>query len=176
MKRTNFTAWLLILAGIFLLLNHFDLVGTNRSFFAIIISIFISVVYINKTIGNTNLNGLFGAVFFSSFTLVLLCMEFKLIPINDLLGAGIVLLILGFSNLISFIFRGHPASNIIWAIIMFVIGIPFLIGFFDIAPLWMVEECYTTYWPIILIFAGLVILIDRMMRRKKIKPNNSFHQ
>lgn len=176
MKRSNVTAWLLILAGLFLLLNHFDLIGSNRSFFAIIFSLFLSIIYINKTIGDARRNGLFGAVFFSSFTLILLGMEFKFIPIDDRLGAGLVLLSLALSNIISFFFNGHKVSNLIWAFVLIVVGLPFLIGFFEIAPIWLIEEYYTTYWPIILIFAGVVILIERIMRRRKIKPKNSFHR
>lgn len=176
MKRSNVTAWLLILAGLFLLLNYFDLIGTNRSYIAIALTLFLSVVFINKTINNEQLTGLFGAVFFSFFTLILLGMEFKLIPIDDRLGGGLLLINLGLANLVVFTFSGHRASNLIWAFVLILLGLPFIIGFFGAAPFWQIEDYYTTFWPVVLIFAGLVLLIDRILRTKKIKPKDSFHQ
>jgi len=152
------------------------MIGSNRSFIAIIISLFLSAVYINKTIRDPQHSGLFGSVFFSIVTLILLGMEVKLIPIDDRLGGGLLLLNMGLSNLVVFMFRGHQASNLIWAFVLSLVGLPFIIGFFEAAPLWLIEDYYITYWPIILIFAGLVILIDRMVRRKKNKPKDSFHQ
>ncbi len=177
MKRSkNVTAWLLILAGLFLLLNHFNIIGSNRSLIAILITLFLSAVYINKCIRDEQRAGLFGSVFFSLFTFILLGMEFKLIPIDDRLGGGLLLINLGIANLVVFIFRGHHASNLIWAFVLWLVGLPFIIGFLEAAPLWLIEDYYVTYWPIVLIFAGLVILIDRMLRRRKTKPKESFHQ
>jgi len=175
MKRSNLTAWLLILAGGFLLLNHFGLFLFNRAVIAIIISIFFSIVFINRAIHNSDRKGMVGAGFFTLLAIVLVGMQLGLFPVDDRLGAGLVLLSLGFSNLIYYLVTRNKISNLIWAFIFIAIGIPFLIGYYDLMPLWIIEDYYATYWPGLLIFIGLVVLIDGLLRRRRKVSDDSYH-
>ena len=175
MKRSNLTAWLLILAGGFLLLNYFGLFLFDRAVIAIIISIFFTIVFINRATHSSDKKGMVGAGFFMLLAIILISMQFRLLPINDRLGAGLVLLSLGLSNLIYYLVTRNKISNLIWAFIFIAIGIPFLIGFYDLVPLWIIEDYYVTYWPGLLIFIGLVVLIDSLLRRRKKVSDDSFH-
>ncbi len=177
MRKSKLTAWLLIFFGVVLFLNHFDLFAFSRLTIAEGLSLLLAVVFINRSIHNPDRKGLLGAVFFIFFLLILLAMQIRIIPVNDPLGSGLVLLSLSFSNLVCFIAGRKKMSNLIWTFLFLAGGLPFLINYFDLMPLWIVEDFYSTYWPAILIIVGVIVLADSFFKRKKSKPDteNTYH-
>ena len=171
MRKSKLTAWLLIFFGVVLFLNHFDLFTFSRLIIAEGLSLLLAVVFINRSIHNPERKGLFGAVFFILFLVILLAMQIRIIPVNDPLGSGLVLLSLSLSNFVCFLFGRKKTSNLIWTFLFFAGGIPFIINYFDLMPIWIVEDYYSTYWPALLILVGIIILADSLLKRKKTKPD-----
>jgi len=176
MRRSNFTAWLLIFAGSFLLLNYFDVLEFNRAMGALLASLFLSAVFIQRALVTNPRRGLIGSTFFILLSLMLIGMQAGFIPVDDRLGGGLLLVSLGLANLVCYFVTRYRVSNLIWGFIFILAGTPFLIGYFEWLPLWMVEDYYTTYWPALLIFIGVVVLIDGIRRKRKQQPENSYHK
>ncbi len=171
MRKSKLTAWLLIFFGVVLFLNHFDLFDFSRLTIAEGLSLLLAVVFINRSLHNSDRKGILGAVFFILFLMILLAMQIGIIPVNDRLGSGLVLLSLSLSNLVCFLVGRKKMSNLIWTFLFFVGGLPFIINYFDLMPLWIVEDFYSTYWPALLILIGVIILADSFIKRKKSKPD-----
>ncbi len=178
MRRSKLTAWLLIIFGALLFLNHFDLFSFSRITLFEGLSLLLALIFLNRTVRHPNRKGLLGTVFFSLFLLLLIGMQIGLIPINDALGSGLVLLSLALANLICFLAGRKKMSNLIWSFLFIAGGVPFIIDYFNLMPLWIVEEFYSTYWPAILIIIGVIVLADNFFKQRKSKAENapdSFH-
>ncbi len=175
MKRTNWTAWLLIGAGVVLLLNHFNLLDSNRVTTALFLSAFLIFVFVNRARQNPHRKGIIGAVFFTAFFMILLFMKMGWLPVDDRLGSGLLLVSLGFANLVYFLITKRKFSNFVYAIIFIVIGIPFIIGYYRWMDLWELENLYTVYWPVILIIVGLALLIDGYVKHTAAKRKLNSH-
>ena len=175
MNRSNITAWLLIIIGGFLLLNYFNLFHFERGTVAIAASFILTLLFFNRTIHNPNRKGLLGTTFFLIMTILLAGMQFGYFPVDDRLGGGIVLVSLGISNLICYVFTRNKISNLVWAFVFIALGSPFIIGYYKLMPLWIVENYYMTYWPGLLIIIGVVVLIDGILRKRIKEPNKTHH-
>ena len=177
MRSSKLTAWLLIFFGVVLFLNHFDWIAFSRISIFEGISLLLALVFISRAIHQPQRKGILGAVFFSLFLLILLAMQIGFIPVSDPLGSGLVLLSLSLANLICFLAGRKKMSNLIWTFLFFAGGIPFIIDFFKVMPLWIVEDFYSTYWPAILIIIGVIVLLDSFFKQKKAKSGSgdTFH-
>ena len=177
MKRSNWTAWLLIIAGGVLLLNHFQLFHLNRALGTILLAGFLAIVFFNRALHHPERKGILGGTFFFFVLLILLFMQFGQIPVNDRLGSGLILLALAFANFINYFVSRQKTSNIIYAVIFAVVGAPLIISYYQLLPNWKLEDLYTTYRPVILIIIGLAVLTDGFSRRsgRRIK-RNEIHQ
>lgn len=174
MRNSNFTAWLLIAVGSFLMLNYFEVLEFNRGLISILISLFLSAVFIQRALTSKPRRGIIGATFFISLSAILIAMQSGILPVDDQLGGGLVLIGLGLANLLCYLFTRRKISNIIWGTIFILIGLPFIIGYFQLMPIWLLEDYYTTYWPTLLIFIGLIVLIDGILRKRRQNPPKTF--
>lgn len=178
MTRSNTTAWILIIAGSLLILNYFGLLSMSRANAAILISSFLAIVFIIKASRNKNRKGIFGSTFFSLFCVILISMRLDLVPIDDKLGAGLVIVSLAIANLANFIFSSRKISHLIWAFIYTAIALPLIIAYYKVIPMENIGAFYETYWPAILILIGASVILDSFFRRRRKlseSKNSSFH-
>jgi len=167
MRRHNVTAILLIVFGVLLIFNQFDLIYFSRLNIFITGSIFLGIVLLNKGFKNPQKKGLLGGSFFISFALILVLMRIGFLPINDQVGTGMIFVLLGLANIIYFLVYPKRTANIIFAILFLLLGLPFLLTYYDVLSVWMVEDYFITYWPALLIIIGLGLLVDGMLKRKQ---------
>ncbi len=171
MKRTNWSGWLFIGLGVALLLNHFNLLESNKVTSALILSAFLIFVFVKRARQHPRHKGIIGAVFFTAFFLIILFMNMGWLPIDDRLGSGLIILALGFANLVYYVITKLKISNLVFAIIFSVIGIPFVVSYFKWMEAWELESIYSVYWPVILILIGLAVLADGLFRHMAAKRN-----
>ncbi len=161
--------------GVALLLNHFNLLENNRVTSALILSAFLVFVFIKRAQQHALHKGIIGSVFFTSLFIIILFMKMGWLPVDDRLGSGLVLLALGFANLVYYFITKLKITNLVYALVLFVIGIPFVVSYFKWMEAWELESIYTVYWPVLLIIIGLAILADSLFKRAALrrKLNNS---
>ena len=167
MRRHNFLAIVLIVFGLLLILNQFDLIYFSRLNIFITGSAFLGIVLLNKGFNHPMKKGILGGSFFVFFAVILVFMRMGFLPINDQIGTGIIFVLLGLANIIYFLVYPKKTANIIFAILFLLLGLPFLLTYYDVLSVWMVEDYFITYWPALLIIFGLGLLIDGMLKRKQ---------
>jgi len=167
MHRSNITAWVFILLGLLLLLNQFDILFFNRFNVALLGSILLGALLLNKGLHHPFRKGILGGSFFLLFALILILMKLGYIPINDLLGSGLVLIMLGLANIIYFFSFHQRVANIVFALLFSLLGLPFILGYYETLPGWMLEDYFFTYWPVVLILVGAGILLGGSHRKQQ---------
>lgn len=167
MKRSYFFPILLIVLGCILLLNQFDLLGVTRPYIFITGSALIGMLMIRKATLNPSRDGLLGGSFFILFALILLFLDWGVFPYYDYLIIGLIFIALGISNIIYYGFTQKTFNNVTFGIVFSVAGTPFIIMYFQSLSWWDVWDVFYTYWPILLITAGVGFLLDGVFKKAK---------
>ena len=167
MKRSYVFPILLISVGIILLLNQFDLVEFSVAYTIILGSVVIGGFMLRKAYFSETRQGLLGGSFFILFAIVMLSLDFGFIPFYDNLILGIIIVCLGLSNFIFYIFTRKSFNNITFGIIFSAIGLPFIIMYYTSVDMWDVADIFSSYWPLLLITAGFGFLLDGMFKKAK---------
>ena len=167
MKRNGWAGWILILFGVLLLLAQFDWFSLNRFVIALIITLFLSVLFLNKGLIHPQKKGILSGSFFLLISLQLILMRLGVFPINDTVGFGLVVINLGLANFIYFIMARQKIGNIVAGLIFVLLGAPPVAGYYDLIPYLDLEYYYSTYWPLLLILIGLGLLIDGYIKRSQ---------
>ena len=167
MKRSYVFPILLISVGIILLLNQFDLVEFSVAYTIILGSVVIGGFMLRKAYFSETRQGLLGGSFFILFAIVMLSLDFGFIPFYDNLILGIIIVCLGLSNFIFYIFTRKSFNNVTFGIIFSAIGLPFIIMYYTSVDMWDVADIFSSYWPLLLITAGFGFLLDGMFKKAK---------
>lgn len=167
MKRNGWAGWILILFGVLLLLAQFDWFSLNRFVIALIITLFLSVLFLNKGLNHPLKKGILSGSFFLLVSLQLILMRFGVFPINDAVGFGLLIINLGLANFIYFIAARQKIGNIFAGLIFILLGAPPLAGYYEYIPNVDLDYYYSTYWPLLLILIGLGLLIDGYIKRSR---------
>ena len=167
MKRSYIFPILLISVGIILLLNQFDLVEFSVAYTIILGSVVIGGFMLRKAYFSETRQGLLGGSFFILFAIVMLSLDFGFIPFYDNLILGIIIVCLGLSNFIFYIFTRKSFNNVTFGIIFSAIGLPFIIMYYTSVDMWDVADIFSSYWPLLLITAGFGFLLDGMFKKAK---------
>ncbi len=165
MKRNGLAGWILILFGALLLLAQFDWFSLNRFVIALIITLFLSALFLNKGLSHPLKKGILSGSFFLLVSLQLILMRLGVFPINDTVGFGLMAINLGLANFIYFMATRNRIGNIFAGLIFILLGLPPLAGYYQYIPYMDLEYYYSTYWPLLLIIIGLGLLIDGYVKR-----------
>lgn len=160
------SAWIFIIIGVLLLLNQFDLLFFDRFTIVFAGSVLFGVLLLNKSYKHPLKKGILGGTFFILFAVILLLMRFNFLPVNDKVGTGLIFVLLGFSNIIYFLFYPKKTANIIYALLFLLLSAPLFLDYYSVMPGWMLEHYFATYWPVFLILIGLGLLLEGLRRRK----------
>lgn len=164
--RKPFTAWILILIGIMLLLNQFGLLFFDRFNIVLVGSILFGILLLNKSYKHPLKKGILGGTFFLLLAFILVLMRFNFLPVNDQVGIGLIFVLLGLSNIIYFLFYPKKTANIIYALLFLLLSAPLFLDYYNVLPGWMLEHYFITYWPAILILIGAGLLLEGLRRRQ----------
>jgi len=167
MKKSYFFPITLIVIGALLLLNQFYLIEFSRPYIFIIGFAILGAVLIRKAFLNPTRKGLLGGSFFLLLAIELLLMDFGYIPVYDALIFPMLLIPLGISNLVYYSFNRTSFTNVTFGIIFTLAGLPFLVFHFGSISYWEISDTISTYWPVLLITAGLGFLIEGMFKKAK---------
>ncbi len=165
MKKSNISAWLLILVGVLLLLNQLDYLNFSRGNFLIIACFFLGVVLLNKGFNNSDRKGILGGSFFILEGASLLLMQLGYLPKLDSLGWGLFFMNIGLANIVYYLFKRTHFSNLTTGLIFILLGVPFVAATYDLIRVWMIADVLSVYWPIILIIIGAGLLIEGVVKR-----------
>jgi len=167
MKRNGLAGWILILFGALLLLGQFDWFSLNRFVIVLIITLFLSILFLNKGFSHPLKKGVLSGSFFLLASLQLVLMRVGVFPINDAVGFGLLSVDLGLANFIYFMVSKKRIGNIFAGLIFILLGLPPLAGYYQYIPYMDLEYYYATYWPLLLILVGLGLLIDGYVKRSR---------
>lgn len=165
MKKSNISAWLLILIGVVLLFNQLDFIRFSRGNFLIIACFFLGVVLLNKGFNSSERKGILGGSFFILEGSALLLMQMGYLPKLDSVGWGILFINIGLANIIYYLFKQTHFSNLTIGLIFVLLGIPFVAAAYDLIRVWMIADILSVYWPVILILIGAGLLIEGMVKK-----------
>jgi hypothetical protein len=168
MKKSYFFPVTLIVIGTLLLLNQFDLLELSRPFvFVLVLSLILGAVLIRKALLTPSRKGILGGSFFILLAIGLLLMDFDYIPKDDILVFPMLLIPLGLANLIYFSFNRSSFTNVTFGIVFILASLPILIFYYGSIPYWEISDTISTYWPVLLITAGLGFLIEGVLKKAK---------
>ena len=173
MRRSNIAAWALIVLGALLLLHQFDIVWMSKANLMIAAFLFLGAILLVRGYDHPQKRGILGGSFFLLLGLMFLFMRLNVLPTEDMLGAGLIFIALGLANLIFFFITRTRVANVNWAIIFLFIGAPFLIVHYNYMPDWELIDYFRTYWPVLLILIGALLLIESFVKRAKTAQSDS---
>ncbi len=168
MNSQRWIGVILILIGGLMLLHQLDLFYLTGDRLIAIISLLVGVAMLRKSIDHPERKGLLGGSFFTLFALSLFIFDFSLRPFARPLFLGDLFIVLAVSNLIYFLFSGMSKSLNIFMFFFFgAIGGTMIAVYYDLIDVWELDEVVSTYWPVVLIVIGLLIIIDGMTSHRK---------
>ncbi|MEJ2545549.1 MAG: DUF5668 domain-containing protein [Calditrichaceae bacterium] len=170
MENRVIVAWILIALGSIILLNQIDLFNLNTPNIIALISLAWGSILLLRGWKHSVHKGIFGGTFFILLSMSIFLMQFNYFPINDVFAVGIIFVNLGIAHLVYFAVRRAKVSNLIFAIIFILIGTPLIAYEYYYISFWEVQDIFSTYWPILLILAGVGLLAEGLM--KYYKRNN----
>ena len=171
MDKKKLSAWGLIILGAVLLSMQLGIIVPSRSTVIILISIFIGVMFFSRGLNHIKHKGILGGSFFLLLAITLTLMKLNVLPSEDQLGVSLIILDLAAANFIYYLFQRDTLSNIIVGFVFLVIGLIVFIDYYDVLPLWLTIDLVQTYWPVILIVIGVIILSKATINNKN-KSNN----
>ena len=168
MNHQRIVGVILLIAGALLLahqLEWFDLSGQN---FIGILSLLIGLSFFKKALANPERQGVLGGTFFVLFGLAVLFMNVSTGPFKRALLVGIIFVCLAIANLAYFLATSWKRNINIFMFFFFgAIGGSVLAVYYNVIDVWQFEDLASTYWPIILIVLGAIILIDSLVQKNK---------
>ncbi|KAA3617481.1 MAG: hypothetical protein D8M58_02055 [Calditrichaeota bacterium] len=169
MNKSYFFPLALIAVGTILLVNQFDLLNFTLPYLLIVGFAILGVLLIRKAFLTPSRKGLLGGSFFILIASLLLMMDLGIMPIpsQDAMIFPMLLIPLGLSNLIYYAFTRSSFSNVTFGVIFILAALPVLFFYYSSIPFWEVSDIVSTYWPVLLITAGLGFLIDGMLKKAK---------
>jgi len=167
MKKSYAFPIILITIGVVLLLNQFDLLHFSLAYIIILGSAVIGGFMLRKALDSETRQGLLGGSFFVFLALTLFFVDLGIIPLYDNLIMGIIIVCLGISNFIYYIFTRKSFNNVTFGLIFSALGIPFVIMFFTAADVYDIADVFSSYWPLLIITAGFGFLLDGMFKKAK---------
>jgi hypothetical protein len=125
------------------------------------------VIFFSRGLHQPKHKGILGGTFFLLLAITLLFMKIGVLPADDQLGVALIILDLAAANFIYYLFQREHVSNIISGFIFLVIGAIIFIDYYNVLPLWLTVDLLQTYWPVILIVIGLILLSKATLNNKK---------
>ncbi|GAB4367549.1 MAG: hypothetical protein Kow0042_08280 [Calditrichia bacterium] len=167
MKNSKIAGFILIIAGLLILLHNADIEVLNWDLLKGLLPLIFGVYLFSKGISHPQKKGIFGGSWFVLLGIYLLLDGFHIIEISRGLTISVLTMVTGISFLVAFIFRRNSWAYLLTGTLVLFIGLFFLLVHLYILPGYLLIEVVDRYWPILLILLGLFIIIDGL---KKIKP------
>lgn len=167
MTKNYFFPVLLIIIGSLLLLNQFDLFEISRPHIFIASAFLIGILLLRKSFLSKERKGIIGGSFFILMGMILLSLDLGFIPYYDHLIIGLILVALGLTNFINYIFTRKSFNSITFGVVFCFLGLPFMIMYYGSFSMWDIADTFYTYWPILLITAGIGFLLDGLVKKAK---------
>jgi hypothetical protein len=168
MKKQYWPAFLLILAGVLLLLYQMDLFYFSRADLFSYGLTFVGIILLANSFNRPNRKGIFGGVFFTSFGVSMIFMREYIFPRDDEFGFAAFFLALALANFATIPFKTEKTTNLVWGVIFGAVGGALLWASLGYVPTWYIYELLETYWPVILIMIGAGVIYKSYYRSRKL--------
>lgn len=167
MRKQYMPAIILIAIGALLLLYQMDLFYFSKSDFISYGMIIIGIIFLVNSFNRTDRKGIFGGVFFTVFGGSMLLMREYVFPRDDEIGFAAFFVALALANFAYLPFKKEKSTNFVWGIIFGVIGGLLLWTYFGYYPSWYMYDMIETYWPLVLILIGSVMIYKAYARKRE---------
>ncbi len=170
MNNQRMTGILLLIAGFLLLAFQLDWFDFRGPTFVAFISLLIGVSMLKKATSHPERKGTLGGTFFVLFAIFLFLTDISTLvrPIPRPLLIGSIFSCLAIANLVYFLVTHWQRNLNLFMFFFFgAIGGSILMVYYQIIDVWQFEEIASTYWPVLLIILGAIILIDSMVQKQK---------
>jgi hypothetical protein len=173
MHRSEWPAWILIIAGVVLLLYQLDYIELTRadlfSYGFLILGFLLAV----KAIQRPDRRGLFGAVFFINKFAIKKNITLRGFVRDDEFAVATLFLSLALANFVLFMVSRNRWVNFTWGVICAVTGAAVLSIHMGYYPQWYIYDMMEQYWPVALILLGLTIILRAFKRRSEDTPHHT---
>jgi hypothetical protein len=163
----------LIAFGAYLLFYQLDYVSFHWEDVITYGFILIGFIMILNAFDREDRRGILGGVFFISYGAALSLMRFDVVYPDDNFGYGTFFLALALANLVFYLFKQERTQNLVWSVIYGSAGTVFMLIYFGYFHPWMVEDQLETYWPLVLILVGLVLIFKALRHRNTVSVNGA---
>ena len=159
MRKNYWFGIILIFIGVLLLLNETEIIDLEWFDVVFYSFIVIGLLKISNGWSRADKRGILGGTFFLTFGLLMELISNHYLISDDEFVLAIFSLSLALANLVYFAFRHDRWNNLTWAVIFGVVGGLFLIAYIGYYPRWYIYEVLETYWPVVIILFGVIILL-----------------
>ena len=166
MAKQSVTAIILIAVGSLLFLEQLDILYLSSKDYFVYGAIIGGILWFINGINREDKKGVLGGSFFFSFGIVMWMMRNYYFVRDDEFGLASFFLCLALANFVYFIFKRNSTNNVIFGVIFAVLGGGFLLSYFHYYPLWRFFDHIESYWPVVLIAFGLVLLFKGLKKRE----------
>jgi hypothetical protein len=165
-EKRKISAWALIIFGFIILSMQLNIISPSQLTTVIFISFFIGVLLFYKGLNHVRNKGIIGGSFFLMLAFTLSLLKLKIIPSDNQLIISLIIFDHAAANFIYCLFQRDHLSNIIFGFISLFIGSILLIDYYEVIPMWLIVDLLQTYWPVILITIGILILTKSAIAKK----------
>ena len=166
MDRTPWPAWILIVSGVVRLLHQLDYFEFNRANLFSYGFLLLGILFAIKAFKRPDRQGIFGAVFFLSYGIILTFIRYRVFVRDDEFAVATLLLSLALANFVLFLMHRERWLNFTWGIITGLAGAAILSIQMGYYPHWYIYDLLEEYWPVALILLGLTIILKSYMRSR----------
>jgi hypothetical protein len=166
MDKRKISAWSLIVFGAIFLSMQLNIITPSKLTTVIFVSIFIGGLLFYKGLNHKKNKGIIGGSFFLMLAFTLSLLKLEIIPTDDQLIIALIIFDHAAANFIYYLFQREYMSNIVFGFISLFIGSVLLIDYYEVIPMWLTVDLLQTYWPVILIAIGILILTKSAIAKK----------
>jgi len=167
MENRVAVAWILIVIGSIILFHQTELIQLNTANIISLLSMGWGIILLLRGWKHPDHKGIFGGTFFTILGISIFLMHYEYFPIADLFALGIILIDLGIAHLVYFAFVKSKISNLVFAVIFILTGLPFMAYEYYYISVWEIRDIFSTFWPILLILVGVGFLGEGLIRHFK---------
>ncbi len=168
MNQQRIVGFLLLFAGVILLIHQLGWVDLSGRHFIGALSILVGLSFYRKAMAHPQHQGVFGGTFFVTFGLALMFFDVTMGLYHRALLVGLLFSSLALANLSAFVFSNWQRNVNLFLFFFFgAIGGSILMVYFNVLDVWEFEAFASRYWPVIFIVLGFMILIDSVWQKRK---------
>jgi len=167
MNRSVIFPVILIVTGILLLLNQWDIYEFSRPHTIILIFVFLGVIFGRKAYLSPTRSGIAAASFFGLMAVAIFLMDINVLPISNESGFAAITISLAVGQFAYFVFNPKHVTSLVFGILFALVSVPFIMMQVEIFDAWHFVRSAEVFWPLVLILLGAGLFLEGLLKKAK---------